>query len=55
MRRVMAVCIATLLAPALQTPVILGAAMAGSIGAILAASHLNRWYVRALESFERTP
>jgi AAA family ATP:ADP antiporter len=42
--------IATLLAPAMQTPVILGTAMAGSIGAILAASHLNRWYLRALES-----
>jgi hypothetical protein len=37
--------------PALaQAPVILAAAMAASIGAILAAGQLNRWYVRSLES-----
>jgi hypothetical protein len=45
-----AVRLATLLVPAMQSSVLLCAAMAGSIGAIIAASHLNRWYLRALES-----
>ena len=33
-----------------QAPVILSAAMAASAGAIIAAGHLNRWYIRSLES-----
>lgn len=35
--------------PLAQNSVILGLAMACSVGAILAASHLNRWYLRTLE------
>jgi len=34
---------------AIGTPVILALAMTASIGAIVAASQLNRWYVRSLE------
>ena len=34
----------------LQAPVILAAAMAASVGAIVAAGQLNRWYIRSLES-----
>jgi hypothetical protein len=33
-----------------QAPVILSAAMAASVGAIVAAGHLNRWYIRSLEN-----
>jgi AAA family ATP:ADP antiporter len=35
--------------PLASSPVILTLAMACSIGAMVAASHLNRWYLRALE------
>jgi hypothetical protein len=36
--------------PAAHSSTILTAAMLSSLGAILAASHLNRWYLRALEN-----
>lgn len=39
----------TVLAPALQIPVILVGTMATSLVAVLVASRLNRWYVRSLE------
>jgi ATP:ADP antiporter, AAA family len=42
--------IAILLAPAAQSSVLLLTAMATAAGAIAAASRLNRWYLRTLES-----
>jgi AAA family ATP:ADP antiporter len=42
--------LALLLAPAAQSSTILSLAMLSSIGAIIAASRLNHWYVRTLES-----
>ena len=42
--------VAILLVPGAQTVVILGVAIAASIGAIIAASQLSRWYVRTLQS-----
>jgi hypothetical protein len=42
--------VAILLVPGTQTVVILGAAVAASIGAIVAASQLSRWYVRTLQN-----
>jgi hypothetical protein len=41
--------LAIVAAPAAQSHAILGIAMAASIGAIAAASRLNRWYIRSLE------
>ena len=41
--------LAILFAPAAQSHAILGIAMAASVGAIAAASRLNRWYLRSLE------
>jgi hypothetical protein len=38
------------LAPASQSSALLGVAVAASLGAIAAASRLNRWYVRSLEN-----
>ena len=42
--------VVTLLAPAVQSSAILSVAMLSSVGAIVAASHLNRWYLRTLEN-----
>jgi hypothetical protein len=42
--------VAILLAPGMQTTVILGAAIAASVGAMFAASQLSRWYVRTLQN-----
>jgi hypothetical protein len=42
--------LAILVAPAYQSNVILLVAMAASVGAIVAASQLSKWYVRTLES-----
>lgn len=42
--------LAILVAPAMQSDVILSIAMAASVGAIVAASQLSTWYVRTLES-----
>ena len=41
--------LAILFAPAAQSHAILGIAMVASMGAIAAASRLNRWYLRSLE------
>jgi len=41
--------LAVVFVPAAQSSTILGLAMASSAGAIVAASQLNRWYVRTLE------
>ena len=41
--------LAILFAPAAQSHAILGIAMTASVGAIAAASRLNRWYLRSLE------
>ncbi len=41
--------LAVVFVPLAQSSTILSAAMATSVGAIVAASHLNRWYVRTLE------
>ena len=42
--------VAVLLSPGTQSVVILCMAMAASVGAIVAASQLSRWYVRTLQS-----
>jgi hypothetical protein len=42
--------LAILFAPAARSSAIVSLAMASSIGAIIAASRLNRWYIRTLES-----
>ena len=42
--------LAVVFVPAAQSSTILSLAMASSAGAIVAASHLNRWYVRTLEN-----
>ena len=42
--------LAILAAPGLQSVVILSVAMVASVGAIVAASQLSRWYVRTLEN-----
>jgi len=42
--------VATVFLPAMQSSAIISMAIVSSLGAIVAASHLNRWYVRTLES-----
>ena len=42
--------VAIVFLPAMQSSAIIWMAIATSLGAVLAASHLNRWYVRTLEA-----
>ncbi len=42
--------VAIVFLPTLQSSAIISMAIVSSLGAIVAASHLNRWYVRTLES-----
>ena len=42
--------LATVFLPAIQSSAIVSMAIVSSLGAIFAASHLNRWYVRTLET-----
>jgi hypothetical protein len=42
--------VATVFLPAMQSSAIVSMAIVSSLGAIVAASHLNRWYLRTLES-----
>jgi hypothetical protein len=42
--------VAIVFLPAMQSSAIISMAIVASLGAVLAASHLNRWYVRTLEA-----